>query len=212
LEGFQERFNETIEGLNTEYGITEQDMRSAFRSSLFQQKIINEVVGEVECTEEQVWAAHILVDDENLAEEIKSRLEDGEEWALMVSTFSTDVSNKNSAGDLGWFGKGTMVAEFEEAVFGMEIGEISEPVETQFGWHIIQKIGHEDKPVSNEGCQQIRFEELNKWLEIQRENSDVVIHDYWGEYAPDEPSLPIEMKQFINLYTNQNFSATPPSP
>jgi parvulin-like peptidyl-prolyl isomerase len=184
-------------------------MRSAFRSSIFQQKIIEEVVGEIECAEEQVWAAHILVEDENLAEEIKSRLDEGEQWSLMASTYSTDLSNKDSSGDLGWFGKGTMVSEFDEAVFDMEIGEISEPVKTQFGWHIIQKIGHEDKPVSSEDCQQIRFDELNNWLGIQRENSDIVIHEYWGEYAPDEPSLPIEMKQFINA--NLNYSETPPS-
>ena len=185
-------------------------MRSAFRSSVFQRKIIDEVVGESECTEEQLWAAHILVDDEDLAKEIKSRLEEGESWTLMASTYSTDLNNKDSGGDLGWFGRGTMVSEFEEAVLEMEIGEISEPVKSQFGWHIIQKIGQEDKPVSSEKCQQIRFEELNNWLATQRENSDVVIHDDWGEYAPDEPSLPIEMKQFINAYLN--YSATPPSP
>lgn len=210
LEGFQDRYNETIEGLQTEYGITERDMRSAFLSSVFQRKMIDEVVGEIECTEEQIWAAHILVDDEDFAKEIKSRLDEGESWSLMASTYSTDLNNKDSGGDLGWFGRGTMVSEFEEAVLEMEIGEISEPVKSQFGWHIIQKIGQEDKPVSSEKCQQIRFEELNNWLAIQRENSNIVINDNWGTLAPDEPSLPIEMKQFINAYLN--YSATPPSP
>jgi len=210
FEGFQDRFNETIAGLNSEYGITEKDMRSAFRSSIFQQKIIDAVVGEVECSEEQVWASHILVENEELAIEIKSRLDEGEQWSLMAATYSTDTSNKDSGGDLGWFGRGAMVQEFEEAVFQMEIGEISDPVETQFGWHIIRKIGHEDKPISNDDCQQLRIEELNKWLEIQRENSEIVINENWGEFAPDEPSIPIEMKQFIDA--NQNFPAPTPSP
>ncbi len=185
-------------------------MRSAFRSSIFQQKIIDVVVGEVECSEEQVWASHILVENEELAKEIKSRLDEGEQWSLMAATYSTDTSNKDSGGDLGWFGRGAMVQEFEEAVFQMEIGEISDPVETQFGWHIIRKIGHEDKPISNDDCQQLRIEELNKWLEIQRENSEIVINENWGEFAPDEPSIPIEMKQFIDA--NQNFPAPTPSP
>jgi peptidyl-prolyl cis-trans isomerase D len=208
FEGFQDRFNETIEGLNSEYGISEQDMRNAFRANLFRKKIMDAVIGEIECSEEQVWAAHILVDDEKLAKEIKSRLDEGEQWSILASTYSIDSSNKDSGGDLGWFGRGKMVPEFEDAVFGMKIGEISEPVKTEFGWHIIQKIGQENRPLSDEECQNSRIEKFNDWLDTQRENSEIIIQDDWGEHAPNEPSLPIEIKQFINA--NLTIPATPP--
>lgn len=86
--------------------------------------------------EDEFDASHILVATEDEAKEIKSLLDDGADFAEMAKEKSTGPSGPNG-GALGWFGKGQMVPEFENAVVAMEKGQISEPVQTQFGWHLI---------------------------------------------------------------------------
>ncbi|WP_297688829.1 peptidylprolyl isomerase [uncultured Anaerococcus sp.] len=83
-------------------------------------------------------AAHILVADEKTAKEIKDKLNNGEDFAELAKEYSTDTANAAKGGELGTFSKGQMVKEFEDAVFALKEGEISEPVKTQFGYHIIK--------------------------------------------------------------------------
>ncbi|WP_434289712.1 peptidylprolyl isomerase [Celeribacter sp. SCSIO 80788] len=82
-------------------------------------------------------AAHILVETEDEAKAIIEELNNGADFADLAREKSTGPSGPNG-GDLGWFGKGMMVAPFEDAVVNMEEGAISEPVQTQFGWHVIK--------------------------------------------------------------------------
>ncbi len=85
----------------------------------------------------QVRAAHILVDTKSQASGLKNRIEGGEDFAKMAKQFSKCPSGQRG-GDLGYFGRGQMVPEFETAAFELPKGEISEPVQTDFGWHIIK--------------------------------------------------------------------------
>lgn len=87
--------------------------------------------------EEQVEARHILVNDSETADEILEMIEQGEEFGALAMEYSEGPSSVDG-GYLGYFGKGTMVAEFEQAAFDLAVGEVSEPVKTDFGWHIIK--------------------------------------------------------------------------
>jgi len=82
-------------------------------------------------------ASHILVENREEAVALIAQLEDGADFAALAKEHSTGPSGK-SGGELGWFGKGQMVKPFEEAVMELAVGEISPPVETQFGWHIVR--------------------------------------------------------------------------
>jgi peptidyl-prolyl cis-trans isomerase C len=82
-------------------------------------------------------AAHILVDSKETAEALIGELEGGADFALLAEENSSDTSAANG-GDLGWFGLGTMVKPFEDAVLSLKPGEVSGPVESQFGWHIVK--------------------------------------------------------------------------
>lgn len=82
-------------------------------------------------------ASHILLETEEEARAVIAELEAGADFAELARERSTGPSGPNG-GALGWFGKGTMVAPFEEAVVAMKPGEISGPVQTQFGWHVIR--------------------------------------------------------------------------
>jgi len=82
-------------------------------------------------------AAHILVDSEDKAKEIKAQIDAGADFAEMARVNSTDGAAQNG-GDLGWFGVGMMVKPFEEAVLTMKPGEVKGPIKTDFGWHLIK--------------------------------------------------------------------------
>lgn len=88
--------------------------------------------------QQEVKAAHILVKTEDEAKAIIAKLDKGEDFAKLAKENSQD-SNKDDGGDLGWFGPGRMVPEFEEAAFGLDKGQYTKtPVKTQFGFHVIK--------------------------------------------------------------------------
>lgn len=88
--------------------------------------------------EEEVKASHILVKDEAKAQEIAKKLIAGGDFAALAKEFSEDPGSKDKGGVLGYFGRGQMVKEFEQVAFIMQKGETSQPVKTQFGYHIIR--------------------------------------------------------------------------
>lgn len=82
-------------------------------------------------------AAHILVETEEEARDLIAQIEGGADFTELAKEKSIDPAGANG-GDLGWFGRGRMVEPFEDAVIAMEVGTISEPVQTDFGWHVIR--------------------------------------------------------------------------
>jgi peptidyl-prolyl cis-trans isomerase C len=85
----------------------------------------------------EIRASHILVKTEQEAKDLYNEISNGKSFAEIAEEKSLCPSGQNG-GDLGFFGKGMMVKPFEDAAFSLEIGELSQPVETQFGWHLIQ--------------------------------------------------------------------------
>lgn len=97
--------------------------------------------------EKEYDAAHILVDSEEKALELKQKLDEGADFAELAKTDSLDTGSAAQGGDLGWFGLGMMVKPFEEAVVGAEVGKVVGPVKTDFGWHLILVRETRDAPV-----------------------------------------------------------------
>ena len=88
---------------------------------------------------EKIRCAHILVEKESLAKEILEKIKNGEAFSKLAEQYSIDGSRRRG-GDLGSFGKGMMVKEFENAAFALNKGEVSNVVRTQFGYHIIKRL------------------------------------------------------------------------
>lgn len=87
--------------------------------------------------EEEIRARHILTDSEDKAKAAIAQLKAGEPFAKVATAMSTDPGAAKSGGELGWFARDRMAPEFSDAAFRLKIGEISAPVKTQFGWHVI---------------------------------------------------------------------------
>lgn len=85
----------------------------------------------------EVRASHILVPSEKLANKIMKKINAGKDFAQLAKKYS-ECPSGNNGGDLGFFSRGKMVPEFENAAFTMEIGQVSTPVKTQFGYHLIK--------------------------------------------------------------------------
>lgn len=88
----------------------------------------------------KVHAKHILVDHEYEVKDLVKKLEQGESFEKLARDFST-CSSATEGGDLGFFGKGMMVPAFEKVAFSLMPGEVSAPVRTQFGFHLIKRVG-----------------------------------------------------------------------
>jgi peptidyl-prolyl cis-trans isomerase D len=211
-EGYQQVYSTLVANLAT-VEIPEQTLRYVIESRLIQDKLMEKVLGPVDCTQDQVWAQHILVNDEKLAQDIRQRALNGEDWFKLASTYSTDTSNKDKGGDLGWFGAGQMVPEFEAAAFALTTpGQISEPVKTQFGWHIIRLIAHEKRSISASECSSLRQQKFQEYISQLRSDSDVQIFDVWKQLFPLQPTLPPDIQQAVAQLRSINATqpAVPP--
>jgi len=195
----EELYNTNYEDYITELeeiGVDEESFLRIVRYELLNQKVRDEVTSEVTREQEQVWARHILVSTEERADEVFARLDAGENWNDLAAEVSLDTSNKNRGGDLGWFASGRMVSTFEDAAFELRVGEISEPVETEFGWHIIQVLGHEVRPLSSQEFITLRDTRYQEWLESAKENYNIEINDVWQDLTPADPTIPDDKRVF----------------
>ena len=88
---------------------------------------------------DKIRCAHILVEKQSIALALLERINKGEKFEKLAEKYSLDGSRKRG-GDLGYFGRGTMVKEFEKAAFGLNVGQVSEPIKTEFGYHLIKRL------------------------------------------------------------------------
>jgi parvulin-like peptidyl-prolyl isomerase len=85
-----------------------------------------------------------------------------------------------------------MVPEFEAAAFKLKVGEISEPIKTTYGYHIIQVLGHADLPLNSSQYEQAKQKAFDDWLASARKEAKVTTSDIWKDRVPAEPTLPAQ--------------------
>lgn len=151
---YTQRLDSLLDFIATGAEVTKEDARRMLTSlvtvDLLREKLLEQVGDQMPTTGERVRARHILVsvaqdastEDQQLALakaiSITQRLNGGEDFAALAGQVSDDTGSAAQGGDLGFFGRGQMVKEFEDAAFSLPIGQISEPVKSQFGYHIIR--------------------------------------------------------------------------
>lgn len=133
--------------------------------------------------QETVEASHILVETEEEADEVKAKLAEGKDFAELAKEYSTDTASAENGGELGAFGKGEMAVEFEKAAFSMEVDEVSEPVETEFGFHIIKVTDKTEAAEANledskEQIKEVLFDQklntqYSSWIAEKKQSYDI---------------------------------------
>ncbi len=210
-QGDEEAFKAALE----QNKVTREEFDEQFADQLLLQKLYNDIVKDIKVTEEdiqkfytenadrfkvpeQLQAQHILLkaDPENEAEvkkvkaeadKLMAQIKGGANFGELAKKHSQDEGSKVKNGDLGEFTRGQMVLPFEEALLKLKKGEVSEPVKTQFGWHIIKRGDtspgstrklEEVKPLIEGNLKQEKQKEVfESWLKTQKEQADIKINE-----------------------------------
>ena len=143
----------------------------------------------------KVQARHILVGKQELAEELKKRIDAGEDFSALAEEYS-ECPSKKRGGDLGWFGKGAMVRPFEVAAFSAAEGAVVGPVKTEFGWHLIYVYEIQDDIDPNAGPPTGDEDADEKTLRTVAEN-----------YAHEFMMLGYSSKKVLSLFTSSHFKS-----
>jgi peptidyl-prolyl cis-trans isomerase D len=195
LEGYQTDYDEMLKGFDN-YNVSEKTIRSIYEADLLRQKLRDEIAKDIPQSEEQVWARHILVETEEEAKATYERLQAGEDFATVAQEASKDTGSGANGGDLGWQPRSFFVKEFSDAAFSQEIGEIGQPVQTEFGYHIIQVIAREELPLSAGQYEQKRETAFNDWLTAAEEAATIETFETWKQHVPTEPALQAQPQAF----------------
>lgn len=210
--GDQKLFNEAL-SLNK---ITMSQLKESVEKSKLIEKIRKQLTDDIKVTDkelkdyyqknkqqytqnEEVKASHILVKDQKLADSIYEQIKKGAKFEDLAKKHSTDPGSKDKGGDLDYFGKGKMVPEFEKAVWALKENEVSKPVKSNFGYHIIKKTGYKPFKLSS-------FDEVKKQIteEVKKTKADDVVKKFTKEER-DKSKVEI----FVAGDTNITPSTTP---
>lgn len=171
---FEEAFQAFLEALRTQAGVSEATYRNIVRQQLLREKLQEAITADLPTSVPQARARHILVETEEEAQQVRERILNGEDFAAVAKEVSKDPGSAEQGGDLGWFPQGQMVPEFDKVVFNLPIGKLSEPVQTPFGYHIIEVLEREEnRPLSPEQLEQARQQRFEEWLQEQRTAADI---------------------------------------
>ncbi|WP_283747244.1 peptidylprolyl isomerase PrsA [Bacillus cereus] len=137
----KKQVGDQFDTLMKQQGLKEETVKNGVRASLAQEQAIEKTITDKELKENykpEIKASHILVKDEATAKKVKEELGQGKSFEELAKQYSEDTGSKEKGGDLGYFTAGKMVKEFEDAAYKMKKDEVSEPVKSQFGYHIIK--------------------------------------------------------------------------
>jgi parvulin-like peptidyl-prolyl isomerase len=188
FDGDEQKYKDELE----KQGLTEEQVLKDLRTRMLSEKIFEEVTSEVEVTDADIQAyyeenksqfetpasrevRHILVKSKAKADDIHGQLENGGNFAKLAKQFSEDPASKNEGGKFT-AQKGATVAPFDKVAFELETGELSEPVRTQFGWHIIEAVGDIEEAttqplsevkesISTTLLEEKKNQRINDWIE-----------------------------------------------
>jgi peptidyl-prolyl cis-trans isomerase D len=186
FQGFQDQKKQFLDSIAKSAQMSEADFRKMVEATVLRRKLQDALGKEMPTTAEQVDARHILVADYATAAKVEDLLKNGGDFAKLAGEYSTDTSSKDKGGDVGWFAKGQMIPEFENAAFALKVNEISQPITSTYGVHIIQVLGHEqNRQLDATALQQKQSTVVDTWLTDTLKTAKVERY-YSDAYVPSE--------------------------
>lgn len=175
--------------LANKVGIDEVQYRQIVAASVLKGKLQEALGQEVPKSAEQSHARHILVETEDEAKKVVERLKKGEDFAKLAKELSKDTGSGAEGGDLGFVPRGSFVEAIDEAVFSLPIDQVSEPIQSDFGWHVVEVLEREERELSPADYSRSQRKAYSDWLTNAR--TAATIQDFWStDKAPQaEPSI-----------------------
>lgn len=170
-------------------GVSDAQLRAYFEMQALRDAVRDAVLGDVVTTAPWVNARHILVESQTAAEDILASLAAGESFSDLARSLSTDTGSGARGGELGWSLASRYVTEFADAVRDAEIGAFVGPVQTQFGFHVIQVRAREERPLEGNDRTTFLATEFENYLDELRNAEGTVIetYDIWTDNVPENP-------------------------
>jgi parvulin-like peptidyl-prolyl isomerase len=191
LKGYQGQYQTVLKGYSA-LGLNDTEFRYIFfESGLYHDRVLAKITADVNHEQEQVWVRHILVADEATSTSIRTQLLAGADFTDLAAQSSLDTATKDKGGDLGWLGLDPIQfgTDFATAAFSLKVGETSQPIKSTYGYHILQVLGHEVRPLTAQQYQDAVTAAFNTWLQDQRTNATIVINSSWTNLVPTSPTI-----------------------
>jgi foldase protein PrsA len=187
---------------------TEEQLKETMKVGMLQEKLAmkdikvtdEEVEEHYKSLKPEIRASHILVPDEATAKEVKKKLDEGGNFEELAKEYSTDTGSAANGGDLDFFGPGVMVAEFEEAAYALNVGDISEPVQSTHGFHIIKLTDKKELQPLEEMREDIE-------LELRRAKVDFTQVELMVQEELEAAKVKVNDKDLKNMFEPKTQSA-----
>lgn len=188
---FNTRRDEYFNNIKRLARISDADIRAFFETRALREKLRDAVFTDMTTDAPHVNARHILVATQEEAADIIAALKDGESFAELARAASTDTGSGAQGGELGWSSVYGFVKPFSDAVLAAPIGEIVGPIESEFGWHVIQVRARENREITEDALNQAKENRFTSWLEDLRnsEETKVEISSIWTDHVPTDPAF-----------------------
>jgi parvulin-like peptidyl-prolyl isomerase len=174
-EQFKQRSTSWFQAMNEGGGFSEKDFRRVLEGSIYREKLQEVIGADAPKTAEQIRARHILVKTQEEADAALARMQNGETFETLAAELSLDTSNKDQGGDLGWFSRGQMVPEFDNAAFALQPGQTSGVVPTEYGFHLIRVEERDaNRPMEASALTEAQQKAFDDWLIAQRSAPEVM--------------------------------------
>ncbi|MEI4801600.1 peptidylprolyl isomerase PrsA [Bacillus sp. NPDC077411] len=174
---YKKQYGDQFSAALKQSGMTEKQLKETVRAELSMKEAVKKSITDKEIKDNykpEIKASHILVKDEATAKKVKDELAQGKSFEELAKQYSEDPGSKEKGGDLGYFTSGKMVKEFEDAAYKLKKDEVSDPVKSQFGYHIIKVTDIKElKPLDQEK-DRIKNELVDKKMQDPKFMNDLV--------------------------------------
>jgi len=206
---YKQNYKDFISYIRNFASVSESDIYEIYENFILRERVAEAVITDISSEEEKLWARHILFQDSETGEvealAFLDQIEAGEDFVSVAEELAAVIPEADPGAtepllptviyeDLNWFGEGAMVEPFDQAAKLLAIGEISQPVLTNFGWHVIQLLGRDTQPVSQADIDQLREQAFQEWLAALRLEHEINITQDWINAVPLEPDIPETIK------------------
>jgi parvulin-like peptidyl-prolyl isomerase len=191
LDAYEVDYEQFLDSLS-DFGISEADFYVYIEAQLLEEKVREQFDPEIDRMAEHVLLQHILIFDEEIAQEALEQLESGDAWDDIVLEYSEDQSSRESSGDLGWNTLDDLVrilGQMGLAAFSAQVDEVVGPIESQYGWHLLRIVDRQDREILEAAYQEAVDNAFEAWIDDLTTEAEIIVVDDWQDHLP--PSGPL---------------------